>query len=87
MLRSDALVMQRIYEIQKHFGRNLYLGDLVAEQVLPAGKCKSQLTHLRDNGFVKELADHGANTYAVTVKGYQQMCAYRDVKRCVEAVA
>ena len=85
MKREDALLMQQIYVVEKNYKRNVLAADLVAEQILPPRKTKQKLDELHNLGFLNEIAENGANTYHTTVKGYQQMCAYRDVKRKVEA--
>ena len=85
MKREDALIMQQIYGVEKQYKRNVLPVDLVAEHIVPASKGQKKLEELNKLGYLAEIAENGANTYKTTVKGYQQMCAYRDVKRKIEA--
>ena len=80
MKREDAIVMLRIYEIQKTQGREVYSGDLANARVLPKNKCQEKLEEFTSLGYLIESAERGANKYRVSSLGYSQMIAYRDIK-------
>lgn len=84
MKREDALILSKVYEIEKQQNRDIYTGDIVNAQVLPKSKCQIKLEEFRDQGFLTETVSHGANMYHVNRKGLSQMLAYRDIKRNVE---
>ncbi len=80
MKREDAIILSKIYKIQKEHDRDFYPGDIANAQILPKSKCQTKVEELRDKGFLIETVNRGANQYKVSPKGIEQMCAYRDIK-------
>ncbi len=79
MSRDDARVLVVINNIEKTEQRAAYPEDLVTLGVLAKGSCKARLEALRDNDFLKEESEHGANVYRITNKGIYGVQAYRDL--------
>ncbi|MCR4922757.1 MAG: hypothetical protein K5931_01980 [Lachnospiraceae bacterium] len=87
MERTDALILSKIYQIEKEQKRNIYSGDVASARILPKSRCQKKLEEFRDKGYLEEFAIKGANTYATTRKGLAHMTAYHDIKVEVEKFA
>lgn len=80
MERNDAKLMFKIYKLQQELKRDVQTGDLISRRILPKSSCKAKLEGLTDKGFLDESVFRGANQYAVSSQGRNQMSAYRDIK-------
>ncbi len=80
MERKDAKLMLKIYKLQQELKRDIQTGDLISRMILSKGSCQRKLEELLDKGFLTESVYRGANQYAVSSVGRNQMSAYRDIK-------
>ena len=86
MKREDAILLSKIYKVQKEIGREVQVGDIVSRMIIPNGSCKQKLEEFKELGFLEETVLLGANQYSVTLPAIDQMCAYRDVKRDIDEI-
>ena len=80
MDRQDAILLKKIYDIEKKTRRAVYTGDIVNAHILPKAHCQKKIEGLRDAGFLNEVVIRGANVYKVSTKGLAHMFAYRDIR-------
>lgn len=85
MSRQDALVMKEIYLISKEQNRAVYADDLVSRRKIAKGSSKKTIEALAEKGYLNMEVEKGANVYNVSVKGREQMLAYRDIRIELEA--
>lgn len=81
MGRENAVLLSKIYAIQKERGRGIYPEELASFQVCARSKCKEVIDRLLTDSMLIESSDNGANVYAVSNIGLAHMEAYLDIRR------
>ena len=81
MGRENALMLSKIFQIEKERGRGIYPEELANYQICGKGSCKQVIDHLMENCLLVEETVSGANTYRVSNIGLAHMEAYLDIKR------
>lgn len=81
MSRENALLLAKIWKIEKEYKRPIYPQELWKKGVCSSKQCNNIIAELTNKGMLIEQNERGANTYRISNLGFSQMETYLDIKR------
>ncbi|MCR5791062.1 MAG: hypothetical protein K6G83_14365 [Lachnospiraceae bacterium] len=81
MKRENAVVLSKIYNLQKERNRGIYPEELASFRITSRGSCRLTVNELLQDGMLEESVANGASVFTVSNKGFYEMQAYLDIRR------